>query len=257
MGIHQTERKKAVPSITIHLEAAEPVSLPIDDFHLRQGLMYHLLRENEELSQELHNTPAGVRNVYKMLTYSPLNAEKRIFTDEFACLQGRCSWEIRSVRREIIETIAEAALKSDVLRLGQGSMLITGIELKDMLLRTPVQEIIMESPIVIHHTDSMKNRHYISPLEDDFEEMVNQNFRRKYAAYLGCETDESIRIRLNQRLTNQERYIGRFKSVTVCGFYGRYILEGSPDALTFLYHCGLGVRNAEGFGFFNVLPKLS
>ena len=238
-----------MPSIILHFQAESAVSLPVDDFHLRQGLVYHLMRENEELSARMHAAAPG-KNTYKFFTFSPLQMERTMFHEDMMLAEGKGSFEVRSVLPEVIETLTIAAMKAETLRLGRSSVKLAGIELKDTLIRESSVNIRMRGPLVMHHTAEDRYRHYISPMEDDFSDMLNRNFQRKYETFSGKAPEGEVAIRLLRPLRPEDRYSGRFKGIIITGYYGEYELTGAPEYLTFLYHCGLGVRNAEGFGFF-------
>jgi CRISPR-associated endoribonuclease Cas6 len=89
---------------------------------------------------------------------------------------------------------------------------------------------------------------------------MNNNFTRKYHAFTGHQPESTISI-LARAVGIQDKYVTRYKKVPVAGgkdiyiigWRGEYELRGYPEYLDFLYYCGLGARNSDGFGMFEML----
>ena len=50
----------------------------------------------------------------------------------------------------------------------------------------------------------------------------------------------------------KDKYFTKYKNFFIEAWYGLYLLEGNADYLSFLYDAGLGSKNAQGFGMFEI-----
>ncbi|MGN1306358.1 MAG: CRISPR-associated endoribonuclease Cas6 [Faecousia sp.] len=53
--------------------------------------------------------------------------------------------------------------------------------------------------------------------------------------------------------TDFRRLVTAFKHTCITACYGGFLLQGAPQVPDFLYHTGLGTRNSQGFGMFDLL----
>ena len=51
----------------------------------------------------------------------------------------------------------------------------------------------------------------------------------------------------------RDKCVTQIKGTWVNAWYGTYLLKGSPQAIQFLYHTGLGAKNSMGFGLFDIV----
>lgn len=83
-------------------------------------------------------------------------------------------------------------------------------------------------------------------------ELINENFKRKYNAYSGVFPEENIKIE-TMRFSERDKYVTKYKGFYISGWYGIYRLQGKRKYLDFLYQAGLGDRNSQGFGMFDLI----
>ena len=50
-----------------------------------------------------------------------------------------------------------------------------------------------------------------------------------------------------------KKLVTRYKGILITAWYGTYQLTGERKYLDFLYQTGLGAKNAQGFGMFEIL----
>ncbi len=239
-----------MPSVRLIVKADNPVLIPVANEHIRQGILFRLTEENRELSEQLHHTGVGLRNIYKLFTFSPLEAEYTEPSGDRIALMGHIAFEIRAVEPEVIQTITEALPRRKCLRLGQENLPIQEIRQSDTILCMDKLRIRMRTPVSVHHTDQTHHRHYVRPDEPDFPDMIDRNFRMKYQSYTHEEPETGVLLQPVQP-RDCTLYTVEYKGIIVKGYYGEYLLSGKPEYLTFLYHAGLGVRTAQGFGMFD------
>lgn len=91
--------------------------------------------------------------------------------------------------------------------------------------------------------------HYFSPMDREFSERVNANFRNKYMAHFRNEPYGEVSI-VPVSFGNKDKVVTFFKGIYVTAWKGEYLLKEHPYDLTFLYYSGLGSKNSSGFGMF-------
>lgn len=104
----------------------------------------------------------------------------------------------------------------------------------------------------MYSTDEYKHTIFYEPTDLEFYEMINDNFRRKYIAIMGVEPKDDIVLRPSF-ISDRDCKVTKYKGFYIKGFKGEYILEGDRKYLDFLYQTGLGSKNSQGFGMFNII----
>ena len=111
----------------------------------------------------------------------------------------------------------------------------------------------MKSPLTVYSTDREFGRiYYFNPEEKEFYERINENFYRKYEAYYGVRPFSPIQMEKIEEIPAR-KLVTRYQGVYITGWYGTYELRGERKYLDFLYQAGLGSKNAQGFGMFEVM----
>lgn len=126
------------------------------------------------------------------------------------------------------------------------------LKLTDQTVEHELLEIQMLSPICLYSTDiNTKKTYFYEPYEDAFADMVNDNFIRKYKACYGVVPESGISIE-SLGVSSRDKYVTRYKQFYLSGWMGSYKLSGRRKYLDFLYQTGLGSRNSQGFGMFEI-----
>ena len=111
----------------------------------------------------------------------------------------------------------------------------------------------MKSPLAVYSTDGESGKtYYFSPDQTAFYEMVQDNFFRKYQAYYGIAPESQIWMKPCGEKT-PKKLVTRYKEGYVTAWYGTYRLAGERKYLDFLYQAGIGAKNSQGFGMFEIL----
>ena len=109
------------------------------------------------------------------------------------------------------------------------------------------------APICVYSTDIYTGRtQFFAPDEEEFAELVNENFLRKYLAYTGILPESGVDL-VPVVITERDKFVTKYKNVYVSGWNGIYELYGEPKYLDFLYQTGLGSKNSQGFGMFDII----
>ncbi|MFV1974909.1 MAG: CRISPR-associated endoribonuclease Cas6, partial [Candidatus Scalindua sp.] len=159
----------------------------------------------------------------------------------------------------ILEQVAKNTVLSEQLMFGQNAMSISSVEIiKDDEVTGNKIRINALTPIETHSTllkgDGSKKTYYYSPSESEYSELINENLRKKWAAYYKESCPYNIKTEPVQMKYCRER-IRTFKGTVIKGWTGHFRLEGEPEFLQFALAAGLGSRNSSGFGFIELVEK--
>lgn len=234
--------------LLLKINPPHPVSLPLGYHHILQAIVYNLMGEGEE---NLHDggMSYGAR-VYKMFTFGELKGHYSINGGRIT-FDDAIYWEIRALDKNIIHKISENLSKG----IEFGRTIVTDIrtEVCDRHIETHDIEIKMASPICVRQTDALTGEeYYYNPSEIEFFRAAEDNFVRRFAAFAGEYPGDKI-ILSKIKVESRDRIISKYKGSFIEGYGGKYRLIGRPEYLDFLYQTGLGSRNSQGFGMFDVI----
>ena len=234
-------------ALKITLEARYPLRLPLSYSHVIQGMLYNCLKES---LPGLHDSGWTDGNrVFRMFTFGQLQGKYTI-NGIFIVFEGPVKLEIRSASPEIIDAIAEYLLVERSVRFGKDVFPIINLEASNRLLFTESSYIKMVSYLTVHTTTEDGKTIYYSPFDEEFEVLIRRNTEYKLRA-AGLNTPDKFRIVPDKKTIRKK--ITRFKGIIVEGYVGCFMLETSIEAITLLYYAGLGDRNSQGFGMFEVI----
>ena len=235
---------------------ADSLTIPICYHHQVQGLIYSLLRQGSGEALHDDSLDFGLRQ-YKLFTFSSLRGGKIISKQKSLYFMRSAYLDVRSVRPEFCDALIAGLNSGHELSLyGQG-ITISSFSTQTTTLSENRLRLKMLSPLTIHRTDEDGHTCYLTPLDSDFADEISKNFIRKYYAFTGQEPSDSIGIRAIS-LGAKDKYVTLYKKalnlgekdIYITGWRGEYELCGRPEYINFLYYCGLGARNSDGFGMF-------
>ncbi len=225
----------------------EPLQLPVAYHHIQQAIIYKLMGDSK-----LHDGGYSYNNrVFKMFTFGPFNGNSRIedgkieFCDSVS-MEFRCA--LKSISEKMVLNIS-----GNGIMIGEKNyrdVIVTSsdkkIESEDIIIR-------MLSPITVRYTAPNSNKTiYYNPGDDEFRQAVINNYKRKYNAFTeGNSAPELLFDVIDVR--SEDKYLTRYKDFIIEGYMGTYRLRGCCEALDFLYNVGLGSKNSQGFGMFDIV----
>jgi len=242
--------------VFIHLES--PLTLPLSYHHILQAIMYKLMGDSNGNSA-LHNggETFGKRK-YKLFNFSLLEGKYKIKNKRISFFD-LVSFEVRSIDENIIKNIGDNIVNNGI---EFGDTLYKNVEcfIKDEHITKDSILISMLSPICVYKTMIDSNfTNYLNPNSPDFSTEINNNFIRKYSAAekaLLPETSEKDAVSIAPVLISQkDKYITSYKNTIIEAYRGVYILSGKAEYLDFLFNVGLGSKNSQGFGMFNIVTN--
>jgi len=148
-------------------------------------------------------------------------------------------------------------IKADFNFIGNQRAEVSGIQVHKNFTPADKVQIKMLSPMVAYSTimrDGKKYTDYYSPWNTKFQEIFRNNLLVKHEIIFGSRPqNEEIRIIPNG---NQERKFARiinYKGTYIKAYAGIYWVVGNPDLIKVAYDTGLGSKNSQGFGCWEVV----
>lgn len=234
--------------------------------HDLQGFIYHHI--SPELADFLHKKGylLGKRK-FKLFTFSRLLGKFQIIPQEEKIIfSGPISFYLSSPKEKFIQQFAETLLKSPEVILSRNSLIISNIE----VLPGPPGEndvtIRMLSPVTVYSTlfsaNGKKKTYYYSPFEEEFSQLIRANILKKYQVLQGKPYSEKsdpscfeiFPQRIGQNAEKKIKYIPSSGPYTLIkAWLGTYQIHGKPELISLAYDTGLGSKNSQGFGMFEIL----
>lgn len=235
--------------ITIHLN--EPLVLPINYNHILQAVIYKAIGIMPSYSDFLHDVGFQLNDKqFRIFTFSQLRGQYRIH-ERHIIFQDIVSFEIRSPDPLLIYVVTNY-FEYFGIQFGNITYHSILIEKYDYSVEDEKIHISMLSPMTIYSTERESGYiHYYSPFDKEFYEKLISNFKNKYQAYYQMYPAGRLEI---HPYGNKEpkKLVTRYKSSMINAWYGEYELLGERKYLDFLYQVGLGGKNAQGFGLFQI-----
>ena len=241
--------------ITIRIHADTPLTLPMNYRHIQQAVVYSLISPAGGTS-DLHEGGYSFGNrKYKLFTFGPIfgHCEREKGRISFS---GDFGFSIRALDPVLIANAAANLEKSGV-RFGEHVYGDVAFSVENTPLTPDRVMIHMLSPICLYSTNPDTGRTtYYNPYQERFSLLAEDNFARKYCAAFGEMPESGIRL-TPVRIGPLDKLVTRYKNLIIEAYGGRYLLEGDPTHIAFLYDTGIGAKNAQGFGMFEVAENNS
>jgi len=232
------------------------IQIPVNYNYLIQSLIYNLI--SPYLSDFLHNTgyTHGKRS-FKLFTFS------RIFgkydyneTSNLLSFQPPISIVISSILKDFIQQIADEVLRNENLKISKNRVSAESVEIFNPKLNDQQYKIKMLSPITMYSTlskaNGQKKTYYYSPHESEFSELISENAKKKYESFFNRKIAGHVSLNA-QNLSNSNLKTINYKGTIINGWMGIYELSGDKELIHMIYHAGIGGKNSQGFGCFELL----
>ncbi|MGC8935388.1 MAG: CRISPR-associated endoribonuclease Cas6 [Thermoproteota archaeon] len=230
---------------------SKDLSFPLSYNPLIQAAIYSNV--SPELSKFLHDKGFTYeKRHFKLFTFSRLFGKYKIIGDRIY-FEQEVSFFISSPVDQVVKEIAETLLKRGFLALGQNKLEVTNIyfpktpELKNRI------KIKMLSPVTVYSTlltpDGKKKTYYYSPFEDEFQNLIDLNAKKKY--FLLSHREVKSRIRIEPEKVRE--VVVMYKDMVIKGWTGLFGLRGPKTLIKTVYEAGLGSKNPQGFGMFDLV----
>jgi CRISPR-associated endoribonuclease Cas6 len=228
------------------------------NYHIH-GLIYRTF--SNELADRLHDGGFLVgKRRFKLFTFSRiLERGKLIKTGKEAKLifDRKISFYFSSPVETITADLGEMSFKRMEFTLCGQKIYLSQLE-----VMTPprVEERLLIkalSPLTVYSTfkreDNEKVFHYYKPYEEGFQKLIEENAKKKYRIVYGKEPDSlTLSIKPYRFSVERNHSVIFFKNNPIEGWTGIYELTGSPELIAVTYEAGLGCKNSEGFGMWEI-----
>jgi len=241
--------------VQLILNSDSQIRLPKSYNHILQGFIYSLFEPI--FRRFLHNEAFQFqKRKFKLFCFSRIFGEFRNRKDCFE-FKPPINIFISSSKRELLEKLAEGILTKDELILGKNVVFIE--EMRVCSSYDFREEVIVKmlSPLTIYSTlkksDGKKKTYYYSPFEKEFNTLIIQNLRKKYKLVYQKERDDFLFQIEPWRVKPRDEKVILFKDTVIKGWMGIYKLKSHPEILKLAYDTGLGSKNSQGFGMWEVV----
>ena len=236
--------------INIHL-LGNQISLPIAANETVQGLIYRAISKDPTYSYDMHENGSSFDGrKYKLFTFGELNGKYEIVGNRII-YPGDVRLNIRSADAYLIQLLFDYFRQTREIRLGNNTVRAKSVLLEDTHIFADRILIRTASPITVYLTEPNGHTVYFSPDDPRFCEGIVTNARRKWASKMENDNGFSLRVSTMENAQYLKRAT-RFKTTFITAWHGPLLLEGSPQVLDFLYQTGLGSKNSQGFGMFDI-----
>ena len=238
--------------LIVHIGLEQPLSLPLNYNHIVQSIIYRAIGTMPDYADFLHNEGYSLeKRQYKMFQFSQLSGDYYIQNKQII-FKSYIVFEIRSPEPLLIRLLGESFWNNGIY-FGKTLCTDIQIELYDYTIEVEELYIQMKTPITVYSTDyEMGKTYYYNPDEEEFYRQINDNFYRKYEAYYGVDPISTLKIqKLDKDLP--KKFVTKYQGSYITGWYGKYLISGKRKYLDFLYQAGVGSKNSQGFGMFEII----
>ncbi len=246
--------------ICVLFHSDKEIVLPVQYNHILQGFMYKN-QLDRDYSKFLHQEGQGLCNgKFNLFTFSRLMGKFKFHKETGKItLFPPAKLIISSVVDEFILDLADKLNRSDLVFLGHNEVEVQRIDIEEGIEFGKRVQIKMLSPLVGCTTsmrEEKKYTNYYSPWQSQFAEIAKNNLLTKYEVVHGYRPDnKEIKIIPNGSQEKKFEKILNYRGTVVKGYAGIYWLKGCPELIKVAYEAGLGFKNSQGFGCWEVVKQ--
>lgn len=237
------------------------ISLPTNYNYQVQSMIYTNI--SDRLSDFLHKQGFEFeKRQFKMFTFSKLSGRHRIkkisHNRSIITFYSSLYFFISSPFEPILQEFANRMVSGTTVTLNGSRLFISSVQvLMPPVFNKGITTIKVLSPITVRSTllgpDGGHKTYYYSPMEKEFSDLIRKNILKKYYAFAG-QYPQDTDFAINPLYFSQKRnyHVIVYKDFVVKGYSGIYELSGNRELKQFAYDCGIGERNSQGFGMFDI-----
>lgn len=248
--------------IRVDLNLAKAVALPINYQHLLTAVVYGFLASADaDYAAFLHDDGYALsddptdRKRFKLFVFSWLRGRRfRVRGGELEIGPGRVEWFVSSPASEFLQDFATGLLSEGALRVGRTELPIEVVETMPEPTLASGDRFVCLSPVVVSVPDIRDGKsgaHYLRPGDPEFSEYARRNLVNKHRALTGSLPDDDaleIEFSADYLARRQGTKLIDYKGTQIVGAFCPFRLSGSVELMRVAYLCGLGEKNAGGFG---------
>ncbi|ACI18721.1 CRISPR-associated endoribonuclease Cas6 [Dictyoglomus thermophilum] len=235
------------------------IILPCHYNYAIQGLIYQTF--SPEIAKWLHDVGflLGKRK-FKLFTFSRILEKGKIIVkdndNKYLNFGRKITFYFSSPIDDIVGNLGERSFREREFSIGKNKVYISQLEI---LLPPKIEEkvyIKMLSPLTIYST-FLKNGsrivHFYRPYENEFSKLIEENAKKKLKiVHQNSYDGGSLSIKPYKFSLEKNRKVVIFKNTPIEGWTGVFELSGDPALIAITYEAGLGNKNSEGFGMWEI-----
>ncbi|MEM3829323.1 MAG: CRISPR-associated endoribonuclease Cas6 [Conexivisphaerales archaeon] len=240
--------------ILITLESPATVSLPVNYNYFLTSMIYRNLPQSFAFIHD--NGYAYEKRKFKFFTFSWLQGHYS-FKGNTLLMDGKISFIFSSPIDTLAKDMAKSILSENSVAIGNVILNVESVNILPDPDFSSEMYVKMLSPVTMYSTlktaEGKKKTYYYSPFEKEFSQLIEKNILKKYKALNGKENNNP-RF-LVTPIGRQKEVFTNYKGTVVRAWNGIFKMEGSPDLMKLAYDAGIGGKNPEGFGCFDVIRR--
>jgi CRISPR-associated endoribonuclease Cas6 len=234
----------------------QTIEIPIHYNYLLQSFIYKSL--SASVATKLHNKGYKYeKRKFKLFTFSKIFCDSLCKKKEYFSVTCPFYFYFSSADENITKNLALNLLKNDIGYLQSNKIKVVSVEFCSSPQFTKAVTIKLISPITIYSTfkkeDGTKKTYFYNPMEKEFVKLLKSNSLKKYELVNGSKYTGNFNIEPLKFSIKRNFHILKYKGTVIHGYSGIYKLEAEEDMIKTLYLCGLGSKNSQGFGMFELI----
>ncbi len=240
--------------LLIKFNSSSPLKIPVAYNYYFQSAIYKLLS-----NYSIHGKNIVGRN-YKFFTFSrPIGNYNYSVSEKVLVYKDKIQWIISALDKKFLEELIKSLLNEESIDILGQKLISSSIKIEKLPDPKTFKEMLlikMLSPLTTYSTlyDSNKKRktYFYSPFESDFSIKLKENLLRKFKSlYKRIPNNDEFEIKAVNPKKEWEKIV-KYKETVIKGWMGRYSIKGNPKLIKLAYDTGLGSKNSQGFGCFEI-----
>ncbi|AQS58400.1 CRISPR-associated endoribonuclease Cas6 [Desulforamulus ferrireducens] len=241
----------------IKFTSQEDIEVPVRYNHLLQAALYETI--DPPLAAFLHDKGYQSHGrSFKLFTFSRLNGKfKMIKEKNMLRFCGDICLTVTSPVADFCHSIANRLFKLGQIRLGRQSLDVKALTTRQYTVQSERVILRTLSPVVTYSTflrpEGRKYTCYFQPGEPDYNQLIENNLRKKYLAFYQVEAPPgAVTV---TALSPMKLNIVNYKDTVIKGYSGKLAITGPNELLQMAVDAGIGSKNSQGFGCVEVVEK--
>jgi CRISPR-associated endoribonuclease Cas6 len=242
--------------LSIEIAFEDNLTLPIHYNHILQGFIYSNISDNAFRSFLHDEGYKYEKRKFKLFTFSRIMGNFKVNNqDKTITFTSPIRLMVSSVLDDFVNDFASTLIKTDNLLLWKTPVKFKSMEVHSFSKAAEKVKISMLSPMTTYSTVEVhgkKKTIYHKPGDEIFSKLVYENLKKKYKSYYNEDIPECDFSIEPVNKDYMKLISANYRGFIIKGWLGEYELTGSPEIIKFAYDVGLGSKNAQGFGCFEI-----
>ncbi len=227
-----------------------------NNIRVMQGFIYKKLQTID--AEHIHNDAYQCNDkVFRHFCFSDIETEHGFISGGTINYGKQFSFYFATGLHEIVPNFCNALYQSPI-EYGHRLLTCRDIKVVDSTINDNSINITTVSPVVVDrtiHIDGKKKRHYYAPHAEEFMPIVKKNLIDKYQSLHNITIDNAELamddVKNCKKITKNYIKSSKYKvfKIKIVGYQFSCRLSGDVRLIKTALYCGLGSKNAQGFGY--------